>query len=128
MLETGIKIENSVLVTENNTAKSVGSGSLPVFATPALAALAEETSCLLLQGKLEEGTTTVGSMLNIKHIAPTPVGMKVNCICTLTEAEGRRLVFEMELFDGAGKIGEVQHERFIVRVQSFMEKANAKLG
>jgi len=128
MLETGIKIENSVLVTENNTAKAVGSGSLPVFATPALAALAEETACMLLEGKLEEGTTTVGSMLGIKHLAPTPVGMTVKCICTLTEAEGRRLAFTMELFDGAGKIGEVQHERFIVRVKSFMEKANAKLG
>ncbi len=128
MLETGTKIENSVTVTESNTAAAVGSGSLPVFATPALAALAEESSCLLLEGKLEEGSTTVGSMLAIKHLAPTPVGMAVKCICTLTEVDGRRLVFSMELFDDAGKIGEVQHERFIVRIKSFMERAYAKLG
>lgn len=128
MLETGIKIEHSVTVTDANTAKAVGSGSLPVFATPALAALAEETSCRLLEGKLEEGTTTVGSLLNIKHLAPTPVGMTVKCLCTLTVVEGRRLCFEMELFDDKGKVGEVVHERFVVRIQSFMEKAKAKLG
>lgn len=128
MLETGIKTEHWVEVTELNTAKTVGSGSLPVFATPALAALAEKTACLLLEGKLEEGTTTVGSALNIKHLAPTPVGMTVNCICTLTGVDGRRLSFEMDLFDAGGKIGEVAHERFVVKTESFMAKTQAKLG
>lgn len=128
MLEIGTKTEHCVEVTELNTAKAVGSGSLPVFATPALAALAEKTACLLLEGKLDEGTTTVGSALNIKHLAPTPVGMTVNCICTLTGVDGRRLSFEMELFDAIGKIGEVSHERFVVKTESFMAKTQAKLG
>lgn len=128
MLETGITIKHSVEVTENNTAAVVGSGSLPVFATPALAALAEKTSCLLLDGKLEEGTTTVGSLLNIKHLAPTPIGMTVSCECTLSTVDGRRLCFDMSLFDETGKVGEVYHERFIIKAQPFMEKANAKLG
>ncbi len=128
MLETGITIKHTVEVTELNTAEAVGSGSLPVFATPALAALAEKTSCLLLDGKLEEGTATVGSLLNIKHLAPTPVGMTVSCECTLTNVDGRRLCFDMVLFDGVGKVGEVYHERFIIKTQPFMEKAVAKLG
>ena len=128
MLETGMKIEYSVEVTEANTAKSVGSGSLPVFATPALATLAEKTACVLLEGKLDDGTTTVGSLLNIKHLSPTPVGMTVRCVCSLSTVDGRRLCFEMELFDGAGKIAEVYHERFIIKTAPFMEKANAKLG
>ena len=128
MLEIGKTIENTVTVTESNTAKAVGSGSLAVFATPALAALAEETACMLIANELEEGTTTVGSLLNIKHLAPTPVGMEVKCVCTLTEVSGRRLCFTMEAFDGAGKIGEADHERFIVPVERFMEKAQAKLG
>lgn len=128
MIAIGTKTEHSVAVTEANTAKAVGSGSLPVFATPSLAALAEETSCRLLEGSLEEGTTTVGSLLNVKHLAPTPIGMTVTCVCTLTAVEGRRLCFEMELFDAAGKIGEVVHERFVVKTESFMAKTNAKLG
>jgi len=128
MLEIGIKTKHAVEVTETNTAKAVGSGSLPVFATPALAALAEKTACLLLADRLEEGTTTVGSLLNIKHLAPTPVGLSVSCDCTLTVIDGRRLCFEMELFDGTGKVGEVYHERFVVPAQRFMEKAQAKIG
>lgn len=128
MIEVGMKAELSVEVTELNTAKNVGSGSLLVFATPALAALAEKTSCALLEGKLEEETTTVGSLLNIKHLAPTPVGMTVKCLCSLSTIDGRRLCFDMELYDDAGKVGEVYHERFIIKTKPFMEKALAKLG
>lgn len=127
MIAVGMKAELSVDVTESNTAKAFGSGSLPVFATPALAALAEKTSCVLLEGKLDEGTATVGSLLNIKHLAPTPVGMTVRCVCTLSTIDGRRLCFDMELYDGAGKVGEVYHERFIIKTTSFMEKAMSKL-
>lgn len=113
----------SVVVNEVNTAKAVGSGSLDVFATPSLAALAEKTACMLLEGTLEEGTTTVGTVLNIKHLAPTPIGATVSCTCRLTEKDGRKICFEMELFDAQGKVGEVYHERFVVYSESFMKKA-----
>ncbi len=126
MLNIGLKAEYTVKVEESNTAAVVGSGSLPVFATPALAALAEKTACICLEGHLEEGCTSVGTVLNIKHMAPTPVGMDVSCSCTLTEVDGRRLVFTATVHDAVGTVGEVYHERFIVKAKSFMEKANAR--
>ena len=126
MLNIGIKAECSALVNENNTAVTVGSGSLPVFATPALAALAEKTACLCLDGHLDEGCTTVGTVININHLAPTPEGMTVSCICELKEIDGRRLVFSATVSDGVGVVGQVYHERFIVKSQSFTEKAKAR--
>lgn len=117
------EFECTVTVNAENTAKSVRSGSLNVFATPSLAALAERTACELLNGELEEGSTTVGTVLNIKHLAPTPIGLDVKCVCKLTEVDGRRFCFEMQLFDAGGKVGEVYHERFLVYSESFMKKA-----
>lgn len=128
MLNIGLKAEHSLSVTVDNTAASVGSGSLAVFATPALAALVEKTACILLEGKLEEGQTTVGTVINVKHIAPTPIGMTVACVCTLTEVDGRRLVFSATVSDGAGVVGEVYHERFIIKSVPFMEKAAGRAG
>lgn len=128
MLNTGLTAEYSLTVTSENTAAAVGSGSLLVFATPALAALVEKTACVLLEGKLEEGQTTVGTVINVKHLAPTPVGMTVTCSCTLTEVDGRRLVFAATVKDGVGEIGTVYHERFIVKSAPFMEKAAGRAG
>ena len=126
MLNKGLKAEHTVKVEKDNTAAAVGSGSLPVFATPALAALAEKTACICLEGHLDDGCTSVGTVLNIKHIAPTPVGMEVSCTCTLAEIDGRRLVFNATVYDAVGTVGEVYHERFIVKAKSFTEKANTR--
>lgn len=126
MLTVGLSAEYSVKVDDSNVAATVGSGSLQVFATPALAALAEKTACIVLDGHLDEGCTTVGSTINIKHLAPTPVGMTAICKCVLEEIDGRRLVFSATVSDGAGLVGEVYHERFIIRSQSFMAKAESR--
>ena len=91
MLETGIKGTRTVTVNESNTAKVMGSGTLDEFATRALIALMEETCWRSVANELEEGSGTVGTLLEIKHTAPTPVGMKVTCQSTLTELDGRRL-------------------------------------
>lgn len=115
--------EYKTTVNDSHTAVAVGSGSLPVFATPALAALAEHTACLLLDGTLSSEDTTVGTVLNIKHLAPTPVGMEAVCKCLLIAIDGRKYSFQMEIFDAAGKIAEVYHERFLVNSQSFTNKA-----
>lgn len=128
MLEKGLKAQHTVVVEETNTAKSVGSGSLPVFATPALAALVEKTACLCLDGQLDDGITTVGTVLNIKHLAPTPIGMAVVCDCVLKEIDGRRLVFEAVVKDAAGVVGEAYHERFSVKAAPFTEKAQGRAG
>ena len=127
MLETGIKGTRTVTVNEDNTAKAMGSGTLDVFATPALIALMEETCWRSVANELEEGCGTVGTLLEIKHTAPTPVGMKVTCESTLTEVDGRRLVFEVIARDAKGVVGEGKHERFIIQNEKFQMKANAKL-
>ena len=126
MLETGIKGTRTVTVNEDNTAKAMGSGTLDVFATPALIALMEETCWRSVANELEEGCGTVGTLLEIKHTAPTPVGMKVTCESVLTEVDGRRLVFEVTAHDAKGVVGEGSHERFIIQNEKFQAKANAK--
>ena len=127
MLETGIKGTRTVTVNESNTAKVMGSGTLDVFATPALIALMEETCWRSVAGELEAGCGTVGTLLEIKHTAPTPVGMDVTCEAVLTEVDGRRLVFEVTAHDATGVVGEGRHERFIIQNEKFQTKANAKL-
>ena len=127
MLETGIKGTRTITVDEENTAKAMGSGTLDVFATPALIALMEETCWRSVANELEEGSGTVGTLLEIKHTAPTPVGMKVTCESTLTEVDGRRLVFEVIARDAKGVVGEGKHERFVIQNEKFQVKANAKL-
>ena len=127
MLETGIKGTRTVTVNESNTAKVMGSGTLDVFATPALIALMEETCWRSVVDELEEGCGTVGTLLEIKHTAPTPVGMDVTCESVLTEVDGRRLVFEVTAHDATGVVGEGRHERFIIQNEKFQTKANAKL-
>ena len=126
MLETGLTYSTSVPVDETNTAATVGSGELPVFATPMLLALAEACCCGCLKGQLEAGMTSVGTQVNLSHTAATPVGMTVTCTCELTEIDGRRLVFRVTMSDEAGEVGHGTHERFLVGKERFMEKAEKK--
>ena len=126
MLEAGIK---NMIVTEENTAKAVGSGGLEVFATPALIALAEKTAYESVIPYLEEGQGTVGTNINIKHIAATPIGMKVVCETELIEFDidkPRRLLFSVNVYDEVEKIAEGTHERFIINNDKFMGKAGGK--
>lgn len=127
MLETGIKGTKTVTVNESNTAKAMGSGTLDVFATPALIALLEETCWRSVADELEEGCGTVGTLLEVKHTAPTPVGMEVTCESTLIEVDGRRLVFHVIARDTKGLVGEGNHERFVIQNEKFQTKANEKL-
>lgn len=126
MLKPGIKGRQEVTVTEANSASALGSGLLEVFATPAMVALMEKTSWMSIADELEEGEGTVGTLLNITHLAATPVGMQVWCESELKEVDGRRLVFQVEVFDGTGKVGEGVHERFVIKNEKFMQKALSK--
>lgn len=125
-LKIGITGKSEVLVDNSNTAKAMGSGDLEVFATPAMIALMEKAATLAVAECLPEGSSTVGTMINVKHIAATPVGMNVAARATLNQIDGKRLVFEVEAFDGKDKIGEGQHERFIINVEKFMARTNGK--
>lgn len=126
MLTIGIKGTQSVTVTNDNTAAAMGSGTLAVFATPAMIALMEKTAYISLQDSLDEGMGSVGTLLNVKHVAATPVGMQVTCESELVEVDGRRLVFTVKAYDEVGLIGEGTHERFIVQNEKFLAKTNAK--
>lgn len=126
MLETGIQGRAEIVVSEQNTAASMGSGNLDVFATPYMVALMEEASQRSVAPFLEEGQSTVGTRLCVSHDAATPLGMKVWAESLLTEIDGRRLVFEVRAFDECGPIGQGTHERFIIKQQRFLEKVEAK--
>lgn len=126
MLTIGITKSLTECVIEEKTAKVVGSGSLLVYATPAMIALMEKTSAQLVEPFLTEGEGTVGTSVNIKHISATPVGMSVTCNSELVEIDKKRLVFKVEAFDEKGKIGEGTHERFIINNDRFMERVNSK--
>ena len=113
-------------VTDAVTAAAVGSGTLPVFATPAMIALIEATASGSVAPFLEEGTSTVGTRLDVAHTAATPVGMEVVCATELVEVDRRRLVFRVSVSDSKGEVGSGTHERFVVDDAKFMAKAEAK--
>ena len=126
ILEPGIKGESEKIVTEDITAGALCSGSLPVFATPAMIAMMEETCFKSIHPMLEEGLGTVGTRLEVDHMSPTPVGMKVRCESMLTEVNGRKLTFDVKVYDEKGLVGTCVHERFIINNERFMEKAKKK--
>jgi predicted thioesterase len=126
ILAPGIRGRKEEIVTDDRTARALGSGGLPVYATPAMIALLEGACIASLDQLLPETHSTVGTALQVKHLAATPVGMTVKAEAQLIEVDGRRLVFTVEAFDEAGKIGEGVHERFIVENEKFLKKAQSK--
>ena len=115
-------------VDESRSAETMGSGSLRVYATPALVALMEHAACEALKGTLEDGVTTVGTQMNVSHVAATPMGMTVRAEAVLTAQEGRSYTFAIEAYDDAGLIGKAEHQRVAVKIDKFMARTNAKLG
>ena len=128
MLSVGIKGYLERTVTEDLTAEALGSGLLPVFATPAAVALAEETAWRSVAGELEEGQGTVGTLMELAHIAATPLGMKVRCETELVEVDRRKLVFTVKIYDEKEKVADGRHERFIIDNAKFLSKAESKRG
>ena len=116
----------SEIVTNEKTAVAVGSGGLSVYATPAMISLMEKSAYESVQSLLEEGSGTVGTLMNIQHISATPVGMKVTAESELIAIDGRNLTFKVTAFDEVGKIGEGTHERFIINNEKFQAKTNSK--
>ncbi len=125
-LKPGIRGRAAALVTKENTAKAMGSGTLEVFATPALAALAEKTCWQSVAPALEAGQCTVGTKLELAHNAPTPVGGTAVCESELTAVEGRKLTFHVTVSDAGGPVAEITHERFLVGGEKFQAKADAR--
>jgi predicted thioesterase len=128
LFKPGLRGTKEESVTAENTACAWGSGGLEVYATPAMAALLEGACLNAVDPLLPPGYSTVGTELNVKHIAATPLGMRVRAEGELLEIDGRRLLFMVEVYDEAGKIGEGTHSRFIIENEKFLKKATDKKG
>ena len=124
----GIKGRNDIVVDESVLACSMRSGSVRVYATPAMIALMEKTAAESIQPYLPEGYTSVGTEVNITHVAPTPVGMTVYALSEVTDESenGKIVTFRVQAYDDAGLIGEGTHKRAIVHRARFEEKALKK--
>ncbi len=126
-IESGVQSTAEAVVAYGDTAMAVGSGLAEVYATPAMIALMEKAAYTAVQDRLPEGYSTVGTRIDVNHIAATPVGLKVWAKAILLETEGRKLVFDITAYDEKEKIGQARHERFIIEEKRFMQKAYAKV-
>ena len=126
VLPIGLKGLAETLVTEENTAASMGSGLLPVFATPAMLALMEQAAASSVQPFLPEGQGTVGTRLEVSHLAATPIGLTVRAESELIAVDRRKLRFAVRAWAGDELIGEGEHERFVIDNARFLEKALSK--
>ncbi len=127
MISVGDSGESRLTVTEKDTAVSWGSGTLPVLATPRMVLMIEETACAALAGRLPEGDTTVGTLVDVKHVSASPVGSEVVCRVEVVEVDRARIRFSVSVTDRDGDVGVGFHERFVVHTEKFMARANAKL-
>ena len=118
----GLCHSETLVVEHKDTAAVYGSGSLEVFATPAMIALMEKTCLEAVNAKIGEGNTTVGISVNIKHLKASPTGALIRCDAKLIDVDRKRLVFEVQCFEGDTLIGEGVHERFVVDSEKFMGK------
>lgn len=121
-ISVGLKNEIEELVTQETSAANIGSGALDVYSTPSMIALMEKTAMLSVSPSLQNNETTVGGAVNIRHYRPTGIGKTVTCKSKISSVAGKKIDFEVEVFEGDQLIGNGQHTRFIVEKDSFMEK------
>lgn len=126
MLELGIKGRQESIVTQDKLASNVGSGLVKVYATAMMIALIEKAAVLSIEPFLDEGQGSVGTQVNVSHCSATPLGMKVYAETELITIDRRKLTFKVAAYDERGLIGEGFHERFLIDMQKFQEKANSK--
>ena len=126
-LKIGMEYTVSAKVTPSNTALAMQSGTLEVFATPAVSALMEKAAFQLVQPCLDEGITTVGTMIFLEHVSASPIGADITAKAVLTDMNGRKFCFDIFAYDNAGLIAQGKHERFSVKIEKFMQKTNSKI-
>lgn len=122
----GLSAETQKTVTAGDTAERWGSGLVPVFGTPSLVGLMENAAVQALEGHLPPGSTSVGGRMDVRHLAPTPVGMRVRARAELLEVDDQRLAFHIEAWDEVERIGEATHQRFVIDQAAFVAKAEEK--
>jgi fluoroacetyl-CoA thioesterase len=120
--EKRLEYTKTFTVNENITAKMMGSGDMPVLATPAMVAMMENTAMNAVAELLDDGETTVGSMINTTHVRPSAIGAEITVTATLVAVDGRKLTFDVMAKDGENMIGEGEHVRFVVDKERFLKK------
>ena len=125
-LAIGLRGEATLIVSERETAAALGAGGVHVLATPMMINLMENAAWRAVQSQLAEGDTTVGMVVNVRHLAATPVGGHVTATAELVEIDGRRLVFQVSAHDDSGLIGDGTHERVIVHLARFLERISKR--
>lgn len=125
-LQPGLSAEVEHTVSEGETATHLGSGSLAVYATPALVALMENAAIRALEDHLPPGQTTVGNHMDVRHLAATPIGMQVRARAELIEVQGRKLNFHIQVWDAVEQIGDANHVRYLIDAEQFMAKVTGK--
>jgi fluoroacetyl-CoA thioesterase len=123
----GLSGERTIEVTPDLTASHLGSGSLRVYATPAMVALIEKTCMDLVADHLPDGETTVGVEIRVRHLAPTPVGGSVRAHAEVESVDGKRIQFKAQVWDDAELVGEAEHTRVIVEVSGFLQRVQTKI-
>ncbi|MBN2549772.1 MAG: thioesterase family protein [Anaerolineales bacterium] len=125
-IRPGLTREITLDVQEHNTAAHVGSGSLRVLATPSMIGFMERCAMELLAQHLPDGYTSVGTWVDVRHLAPTPVGTQVRLQCEILEVEGWKVLFSVQAWDEQEKIGEGRHQRVVIDQQRFLKRVQAK--
>ena len=122
MIEIGLKHTSEITVTDAVTAIKMGSGDMPVLATPAMMALMENAAMLAVASELPEGSTTVGGHIESSHLKPSKIGDKVSATAVVTKVDGKKIEFKVSAYSGDTLLGEGTHLRFIVDKERFMSK------
>ena len=125
-IKSGLEIEDKQLVSDERVASHVGSGSLQVYATPAMVTFVEHTCRKLVEAHLPEGQTTVGTMIRVEHLAPTPLGAEVHIRAQVVGLVGRSVHFAAELWDAVEIIGRAEHTRVIIDTARFLDRVSRK--
>ena len=127
-IEVGLKSEATQEVTPELTAPHIGSGSLSVYATPAMAALVEHTCASMVSELLPEGQTTVGVEIRLRHLAPTPVNSVVQIRAEVIAVEKKLISFNAQIFDEVELVGEAEHRRAVIEVDRFLKRVDEKVS
>jgi len=122
----GLIGQSELVVREENTASHLGSGNVAVLATPEMIRLMERAAVAAVDHLLPEGQRSVGVAVNVRHLAATPVDMKVRAQAELVAVDGRKLTFRVEAFDEAERVGEGEHRRVIIDLERFEKRVEAK--
>ena len=122
----GMRGEASLTVDQAHTASALGSGNVPTLGTPALVALLERAAVHAVRKGIESGQETVGTLVSVRHLSPTPIGKHVRALAVVTGVEGRTITLEVSASDSSGKIAEGTHERVVVNREQFIWNAASR--